>query len=710
MKLRTKFFLPLSIIMFIIGIAGCLVVYSMVAGIVDRQTENTKAKMLAELDNTANNKIKQIYRDIDKAGKKAIGQATIFTQLPQVIQEYQLALTGNLDDENDPTIQQARQNLRQFIKPVIQTYKRHTGLKELKLHFHLPSNRSFVRVWRNGWQTKRNGKKLDISDDLSSFRATVVEINQADHKRIHGIEVGRGGFAIRGITPVTAPNGSHLGSNEILFSFDNVIVATKIDKSNNYAVYMNIDLLPIATKLQDKSKYPVLDDKYVFTASTNKEITNPLIKADFLDQGQQKIFSQQSGEFYVSSFPIRDYSGKTVGVMAMVQDISDDLTAIDVMQANGEKTIAALSWKIAFGFLATILIVISLLNLLISRIVLNPLKKSVNFSSKMSEGDFSCTLDIDQKDEIGLLGNALNSTVKKLSGVLGQISNSILTLSSSSDELTVVSVQMHKVSEQSSDKATSVAAATEEMSINMNSIAAASEQATTNVSLVATAIKEMSSSVNKIADNSEKATTITRDAVNLVHTSSDKVNALGGAVHEISKVNEIITEISEKIKLLALNATIEAARAGESGKGFAVVANEIKELARQTAEATQKIHKQIEEIQEATDMTVAETKQVMQVINNVSDVVSAIAVAVEEQNVTTNEIAENVSQAAQGISEVNENVAQSSTVSDEIARDITEVSQNAGEIANNSSQVEINAEKLAKLAADLEKIIAEFKV
>jgi hypothetical protein len=182
------------------------------------------------------------------------------------------------------------------------------------------------------------------------------------------------------------------------------------------------------------------------------------------------------------------------------------------------------------------------------------------------------------------------------------------------------------------------------------------------------------------------------------------------AAQAIDKVVETITDISDQVNLLALNATIEAARAGEAGKGFAVVANEIKDLAKQTAQATQDIKEKIAAIQETTAITVKDIDEITKIITEVNDVVSGIATAVEEQSAVTSEIATNVSQAAQGIQEVNVNVGQSATVAAEISSDIGAVSTTAGEISFSSEQVHTSAGSLSKLAEELKTMVGQFKI
>ena len=326
------------------------------------------------------------------------------------------------------------------------------------------------------------------------------------------------------------------------------------------------------------------------------------------------------------------------------------------------------------------------------------------------EGDLTKTLKITSEDEVGELSKWFNTFMEKLRTIISEISGNADSMTSASVDLSKLSGNLSEGADITSAKSNTVATAAEEMSSNINSVAAATEQASTNMNLVATAAEEMTSTINEIAQNSEHARTITQDAVKQADDASQKIDELGRAAQEISKVTETITEISEQTNLLALNATIEAARAGEAGKGFAVVANEIKELARQTAEATQDIKNRIEGIQKSTSMSVKQVEGISKVINDVNEIVSTIATAVEEQSVTTKEIAGNVAQASNGMQEVSENIAQSSAVSSEIARDIADVNQSSNDMSNSSSQVDMSAQQLSKLAEQLKGLVGKFKI
>lgn len=346
---------------------------------------------------------------------------------------------------------------------------------------------------------------------------------------------------------------------------------------------------------------------------------------------------------------------------------------------------------------------------LLTRTITKPLFKGVDLAKAMADGDLTKTMDVDQKDEIGILAKSLNEMATQLRRMFSDINGGVVRVDESSTQLAAIANQMNAGAESTASRSSQVAAAAEEMSANQSSIAAAMEQASVNVNMVATATDEMSATINEIASNSSKAKDITTMAVRQSQKASERVHQLGKAADEINKVTEAITDISEQTNLLALNATIEAARAGEAGKGFAVVANEIKDLARQTAAATLDIKNKIQGVQEATGVTVKEINEIGQVIADVDKIVATIAAAVEEQTATTKEIAQNVQQASQGIAEVNENVAQSSTVSAEIASDIATVNSSANEMRQASSQVKVSAEELSVIADRLKEMMAKFK-
>lgn len=397
----------------------------------------------------------------------------------------------------------------------------------------------------------------------------------------------------------------------------------------------------------------------------------------------------------------------------LVMELSEKI--VDIAINSAEK----LSEKIASsaGSAIAIVWIISALSLIIAvvfayffaRSISIPLKRAVDFANRMSEGDLTRKLDIDRKDEIGEMANSMNTMTANMSAMIRGINADVSTLSDASSDLNSVAEMMTTGSENTVAKSNTVASAAEEMNSNMGSVAAAMEEASTNVDTVAAAAEEMSANIGNIAKNAEQARQSTQNSVEKASDASSQINELSKAADEIGAVTETIAAISDKTNLLALNATIEAARAGDAGKGFAVVANEIKDLAQQTAEATDGISRRLDGIQQSTANSVNGIKDISDAIQQVDTLVATITEAVEQQNNATDEIARNVSQASQGLQEINENVAQSSQAAGQVAQEITEVNEGANEISNSSAQVSQNASDLSNLAEKLKEQVGKFK-
>lgn len=370
------------------------------------------------------------------------------------------------------------------------------------------------------------------------------------------------------------------------------------------------------------------------------------------------------------------------------------------------------------------------------------------------EGDLTQRLEVLTTDEVGRLSTSFNTLMEKLqhiirnvrlnarnvnegsqglkvySGIIdqdaqamdkasrqayeqgNQAKNSVDSVAAAVEEVSNSATAVAGASELISSNLSTVAAAVEQVSANMGTVATSSEHMNVGMNTVAAAIEQMSASLNEVAGNSAQASKVASQAQDRAQFASTTIDALGQSALQIGKVVEIIRGIASQTNLLALNATIEAASAGEAGKGFAVVANEVKELAKQTASATEEIRQQVEAIQGNTTRSVGAIEEIVKVIGTVNTLSASIAAAVEEQTATTNEISRNVVGVAQNVKEVGSNVQQAAIGANEVSRSVqqavtgvNEIVRNMGSLAAGTKEITLHASQAAqamsKVASDV---------
>jgi methyl-accepting chemotaxis protein len=382
-------------------------------------------------------------------------------------------------------------------------------------------------------------------------------------------------------------------------------------------------------------------------------------------------------EFADTATPVNEAIKKPLGDMAdsfdkLLQQSREDMSAenrsLDLTTAI--VTLVAL----ANGILVAVFL---------SRRICGATQAVLSQAEAIAAGDLTRDdLKVHSQDELGELTTAINKMSGSLKGMILAITENAVQVATASEELNATSQQITANSEETSAQADVVSKAAQAVSQNLQTVATGAEQ--------------MGVSIKEIAKNATEAAKIATSAVRVAETTTATVSELGESSTEIGQVIKVITSIAQQTNLLALNATIEAARAGEAGKGFAVVANEVKELAKETAKATEDISRKIEAIQTDTKAAVEAIASISEVINQINDISSTIATAVEEQNATTNEMVRNVSEAAHGSGEITSNIA-----------GVAEAAQGTTRGASDTQKA---SQQLVETSAQLRELVEQFKI
>ena len=349
-----------------------------------------------------------------------------------MIDAFSIAHSGDIDEEKSEESQQARETIRAALKNELSNYHAVAGEK-LRLHFHLPNGRSLVRLWR-AKQAKRSGEWVDISDDISSFRNTVLDVNRLG-TALGGIELGRGGFAIRGLVPVKGTDGKIIGSAEVLQDFAPILKKSE-QAGISTLLFMNKSNLQVTTSLRDAQKYPVVGSDYVLVSATNKNTYLPMIDRTLLTQGRSGETIVRKGNVALAALPIEDYRGQQIGILVGAVTL-DNMTVL-ARQAD-EVLLLALG--------AMLIIPIALILFTVRRCVLVPVRAISRKIQDITEdrADLNSLLEVGRKDEVGDLAGRFNQLLRKIASMFEEMEGYKIVLDTVPDPIFAVDAEFNVI-------------------------------------------------------------------------------------------------------------------------------------------------------------------------------------------------------------------------------------------------------------------------
>ncbi|MEA1969829.1 MAG: methyl-accepting chemotaxis protein [Thermodesulfobacteriota bacterium] len=540
------------------------------------------------LDTTIDSKVSDIYTNIERISVNMLSQASLFSRADAIQHAYGTAYSGDITNEKDPKMQDARKELRQFFSSIEEGYKDSSKGKSFRIHFHLPPARSLLRLWK----TKQNK-----SDDLRSFRETVLTISKGNHTPIKGIEIGRGGFAIRGLAPVFTDNKKYLGSVEVLSTFDPVVKYSISNKNEFISVYMNEEFLPVATRLQNPDKNPVLGNNFVFVSSTNREITDKVITPELLSLGKESVYKIKKDNYMVTAVPVKSFRGRQIGVLVYLNDASSSFNSLSRFKWG----MAILCFILLLGIGIPLWFIVRGITTPLGHIIttldntsnqMSDASTQVSDSSQaLAEGASEQAASIEETsssmEEMASMTKNNAENASSADGLMKDVNQVVSTANDSMNQLTVSMEDISKASDETSKiikTIDEIAFQTNLLALNAAVEAARAGEAGAGFAVVADEVRNLAlraaeaakdtaqlieGTVKKVNDGAQLVTT-TNEAFTKVAESAARVGSLIAEISAASReqsigidqVNVAVTEMDKVVQQNAANAE-ESASASE---------------------------------------------------------------------------------------------------------------------------------------------------
>lgn len=574
------------------------------------------------------------------------------------VQYMQMAfLFSNMDLVKKSLSERDREILIKGLSNVIKEMSRLDKFKKLKVHFHIVPARSFLRAW----------KPNKYGDDLSTFRHTVIDAQQNGSK-IAGVEAGRAGLAVRGVVPVYDYKGKIVGSVEVFCNLAQVVKHFANANGDQAALFRKEQVASFTGSDQEKD----LDfGELSLIFCQDKDLVKKLVNREFLEKGLQVQTALLKGNMLLVATPVLDYARNAAGVYVSFTDLTPFKKAQVASMLK-----AGLVSLLSFILLALVVVMV------VRKAVVIPINATVDVLADVSKGQLRRKVPVFFNDELGKLAKGVNSMIDSLRELVVQMREQSEALEKAGQELEHTSSQ--------------VASSASETTVQADEIAMASAANEERIRSVASANEEVTATVKEVAQSSMLSMNMVTEVGEKIDETTKTIDRLHEYFVQIEGVMQFIRSIAEQTNLLALNATIEAARAGEAGKGFAVVASEVKELARQTGEATDKIVDTIQGLREIVDASVNAVKGVHEMIDPVQAIANDISNAMGQNINTVNEISHNAQEVALNASDS--------------TRQIDELRTAVSVVAEAAENTALTSKELNSLAKKIEGLISRFNI